>query len=355
MGFEGLITGSAKRRKRRYRLTVRLFDSDGKLLLKKAYSIKRSRFPAGTADRLAALILNKLASAPAGEFPVADNKVEPPQEGLQDHWKFGADSSAPTAEPPRKDRKPPWVLDAASSPPTAEKKKAAPPAAPKTDVGAVPDIMLSAGMSLNLRKGLEPKHEMKRPIPGIRLDARFFLGSFSDAPVFEDIGIAATYNLCLASSYGIENQEEKYDSSQSSWKAEALYRLTFDDAPLSPAFLVRLGYGSSSCTIQTDEPDLLSASYNYPYGALDIYIMLARPIVRFFVSGGYLLVVSTGEDLSGKGMGFNLMTGIEFKLFGALLVGAGYDMFKLFINDENLGDTSDSYTGFFLRVGWGHR
>jgi hypothetical protein len=54
-------------------------------------------------------------------------------------------------------------------------------------------------------------------------------------------------------------------------------------------------------------------------------------------------------------MGFNLMTGIEFKLFGGLLVGAGYDLIKLFINDENLENTSDSYTSFFIRVGWGHR
>jgi hypothetical protein len=187
---------------------------------------------------------------------------------------------------------------------------------------------------------------------GIRADGQLFLGAFFDDSVVRDIGFGAMYNFLFAARYSGEGAEGSFDSSQAQWRGELIYRISFAEAPMVPTLLLRIGYGTTTCHIDTDVLYLLSVGYAYPYGALDIHLMLAEPWVRLFVSGGHLFTVFPGNDLSGRGTGYVFMGGVEAALFDLVLVGVAYDVAKFVITDHRLGETSDTYKTFFVRVGW---
>jgi hypothetical protein len=223
----------------------------------------------------------------------------------------------------------------------------------KHKTGAVPDILVTTGGSMNVRMGLNPRHESGM-FPGIRADLRFFLGTFLDTIVVKDIGLGGMFNMGVGLQYGPENSDDKWDSSFMQWQAELNYRLALNDVTLQPAFLLRFGYGSTTSTIDTDNALAVSAGYSYPYGALDIYLMLYKPYLRLYVSGGYLFTVMTAEELDGSGAGFTVRGGFDIDLFGHLHIGIGYDLMQFtgFKVEGDDRETSDIYHIFFARVGW---
>ena len=165
----------------------------------------------------------------------------------------------------------------------------------------------------------------------MHIDGRFFFGAFLDTAVVKDIGIGGMFNMALGLQYGIPGGDP-WDSAQNQWAGELLYRLALNDVPLQPAFMLRVGYGSTKCTIDTEHDLAISAGYSYPYAALDIYLMLYKPILRFNVSGGYLFIVSPSEDLKGDGSGFTVRAGLDVDLFDNLHIGLGWEMFQFTIN-----------------------
>ena len=154
----------------------------------------------------------------------------------------------------------------------------------------------------------------------------------------------------LGLKYGYQDADESWDASQMQWRAELLYRLAFD-VMTKPALLIKVGYGATSSSIDSDAIDVLDASYMAPYAGLDIYLTLWDPMLRFFASGSFLFLVSPGGDLNGSGMGFSVMAGVDVDLMDLIHVGVGYDMTQYLMEADGGGDYSDTYQGFFVRAG----
>jgi len=376
MKLGAVVTGSVRKKGRRYIVTVIAYGANGNVLAKKNYRLKRPSFPAPVADKFAGMVMGKLGGgggAAAEPPPPVEPEPPPPVEpepvatGTGDTGtgdvapaETGGTGSSDAFLPPwaRTDKKEGDTGAAATG--TADTTTTTTPEVAKPaprlkrrkrfKAGAVPEILLSVGASMNKREGLHPRHD-SGIFPGVRIDGRFFLGAFLDTTVVKDIGFGGMFNMSLGLQYGIPGGDT-WDSSQMQWAGELLYRLALNDVPLQPAFMLRVGYGSTSCTIDTDHALAVSAGYSYPYAALDIYLMLYKPILRFNVSGGYLFIVSPAEDLSGDGSGFTVRAGFDVDLFDNLHIGLGWEMFQFTISDDNLGETSDLYHAFFGRVGW---
>ena len=381
MNLGAVVTGSVKKRGRRYIVTVIAYGADGKVLAKKNYRLKRARFPSSVAGKFAGMVMSKLGGG-GGVEPEPPPPVEPEPPPPVDPVATGDTGTgdvapADTGKTGSSDAfLPPWArtdkkegdtgtaatgtagVDTGTTT-TPEVAKPAPrlKRRKRFKPGSVPEILVSAGVSFNKREGLHPRHD-SGIFPSIRVDGRFFFGAFLDTAVVKDIGLGGMFNQSLGLKYGIGG-EDPWDSSQMQWAGELLYRFALKEVPLRPAFMLRIGYGSTSCTMPEDAHTLaISAGYSYPYAALDIYLMLYKPILRFNVSGGYLFVVSPSEDLSGDGSGFTVRAGFDLDLFENLHIGLGWEMFQFTINDKGtstepgIGDTSDMYHGFFARVGW---
>ena len=193
---------------------------------------------------------------------------------------------------------------------------------------------------------------MSRPVFGIRADARIFLGKLLGAGWARNLGITGSFNTMFAGKYTHEVTQEAFASSMHQWDAGLCYRLAFEEAPLAPTFLFRGGVGSVQSSIAAQAQDMVSAGYLYPFVGLELHLMLARPTVRVFLSASHFFTVALSEDLSGSGLGYRVAAGIEFDLFDALVLGLGYDRMTMFIDEDTMGKTSDTYSGFFLRAGW---
>ena len=374
MKLDAVVTGTVKKRGKRYIVTVIAYGANGKVLVKKNYRLKRARFPSSVAGKFAGMVTGKLGGGAAEPEPPPPVEPEPPPPVEPEPVATGDTGTGDVAPAGTGDTGssgsgdaflPPWArtdkkegdtgTTAAADTSTTTTPEVAKPAPRlkrrrRFKAGAVPEILVSAGMSMNKREGLHPRHD-SGIFPGVRIDGRFFLGAFLDTTVVKDIGFGGMFNMSLGLQYGIPGGDT-WDSSQMQWAGELLYRLALNDVPLQPAFMLRVGYGSTSCTIDTDHALAISSGYSYPYAALDIYLMLYKPILRFNVSGGYLFVVSPAEDLSGSGSGFTVRAGFDVDLFANLHIGLGWEMFQFTIDDDNLGETSDMYHGFFGRIGW---
>jgi len=365
MNLDAVVTGSVRKRGRRYIVTVIAYGADGGRLVKKNYRLKRARFPSSVANKFAGMVTDKLGggSGMEPEPPPVEPEPPPPVEPEPEVATGTGDTGTGSGDaflPPwaRTDKKEgdtgageTGTADTGATT-TPEVAKPAPRLKRRRrfKAGAVPEILISAGMSMHKREGLSPRHD-SGIFPGIRVDGRFFLGAFLDTTVVKDIGFGGMFDMSLGLQYGIPGGDT-WDSTQMQWAGELLYRLALNDVPLQPAFMIRVGYGSTSCTIDTTETLAVSAGYTYPYAALDIYLMLYKPVLRFNVSGGYLFIVSAAEDLSGDGSGFTVRAGFDLDLFKNLHIGLGWEMFQFTIDDDTLGETSDMYHGFFGRIGW---
>jgi hypothetical protein len=371
MNLSAVITGSVKKRGRRYIVTVSAYDSDGRRLVKKNYRLKRPRFPASVASKFAGLVVGKLGGGGGGIAEPEPAPVEPPPPVEPEPETTTDTAAVDTTGGGTSDAfLPPWArtdkkegdttagtttADTSTGTATPEVAKPAPTLRRrrKKKAGAVPEILISAGMSMHSREGLHPRHE-SGIFPGVRIDGRFFLGAFLDTTVVKDIGFGGMFDMSLGLKYGIPDGDT-WNSTQMQWGGELLYRLALNDVALQPAFMLRVGYGSTSCVQDTDETLAVSAGYSYPYAALDIYLMLYKPVLRMNVSGGYLFIVSPSEDLSGDGSGFTVRAGIDLDLFDNLHIGLGWEMFQFTIKDDDIGETSDMYHGFFGRIGWNYK
>lgn len=368
MNLGAVVTGSVVKRGRSYIVTVSAYGANGSRLVKKNYRLKRPRFPPAVAAKFAGLVLGKLGGGAATEpEPAAVESPPPPVEPEPETTADTGDTS--TGGGTSDAFLPPWArtekegdsaaagtgaADTTAAAGTPEVAKPAPPLkrSKRKKAGAVPEILLAAGMSMHKREGLHPRHD-SGIFPGVRIDGRFFLGAFLDTVVVKDIGFGGMFDMSLGLKYGIPDGDS-WTSTQMQWGGELLYRLALNDVALQPAFMLRAGYGSTSCVQDTDETLAVSAGYSYPYAALDIHLMLYKPILRMNVSAGYLFIVSPSEDLSGDGSGFTVRAGFDLDLFKNLHIGLGWEMFQFTINDDDIGKTSDLYHAFFARVGWNY-
>lgn len=219
--------------------------------------------------------------------------------------------------------------------------------------GPVADAMLTFGMSTNEREGLHPRHASDAEY-GMRIDGRFFLGTLIDDPILEGLGIGGHFNQVFNLNYGIANNDT-WEASQIMWQVEIMYRLALEQVPLKPTFMLRTGYGSTSCVIDADHSLALSASYGYPFAALDVYLMLVDPYLRVHVSAGYMFTLVLGEDLDGSGWGYSIVAGLDMAILEEFVFGLGYERVHFSVDEDYIGETTDSYRGFFVRAGWNFR
>ncbi|MFC1654770.1 hypothetical protein ACFL2F_03095 [Myxococcota bacterium] len=406
--LDGAITNTAVQKGGRYMMAFFLYDPDGKLLFKKAYAMKKPTLPPKTAKKLAGLVAEALkgkppedppsaAPKPAEEpelalvplAPVPEKKPEvkpaeepapaPSPEDKKDWDKLLATKDKPEEEEEEEEETTPQAA--------AERSEAAPVGVPKTEPapavkpvatakttptvlppapvtkravrlpkkprkpGSVPDVLLAAGLSINTRGGLSPRHEASA-FPGLRVDGRLFLGTFTNKVVLRDIGLEGVFNQSLGLQAEPELVDETWDASQLQWRAGLVYRLSFEDVTLAPAVLFHVGYGSTRYTIEYEHPEVLSASYTYTAGAVDIHLMPVRKLLYFYLSAGYLFSVWPSEKLDGDGSGFCLAAGVSLRLFQALHLSLGYEQVQFLFDDRQLGETSDQFQTFYLRAGW---
>jgi hypothetical protein len=413
--IDGIITSSALRQGKKYLIAFFLFGPDGKQVAKKAYRLAKPKLPLKTARKMTELFVGKVMpktktvseeKTPAKEDmplvplaaveskpPEVEPEVEPKVEPGVD--KVAAEESKPdqpaekSAEPDtpppasEKDQQQwqgllkqaeenpqadasgqvddkPLVIEEESPPEMQDTKPSSSARAsrvfvlPSKPKGSLPEIMIAAGMSINTRGGLSPRHEAGA-YPGMRIDGRVFLGSLTDTLVLRDIGFEGMFAVSLALSAKPELLPETRDASQMRWNAGLVYRLAFNSLPLAPAFLFRFGYGATSYKIDFDHPEVINAGYTYTSGVLEIDLSLVGTWLIAQLAGGYLFSVWPTDELSGDGSGFLLSAGLRTELFGGLSLGVGYEQLQFLIDDRSLGRTSDRYQQFYLRVGWFYR
>lgn len=219
------------------------------------------------------------------------------------------------------------------------------------EVGSVPDMMVSAGWIVMDRELGQPRHQSGIS-HGVRIDARFFLESVIDVPVLEDVGFAMMYSAIAGFDYVVDNYGDDTSGLISQWQVEALYRLEFNQVKIQPAFLFRLGYGGTSCTIDSRSPVTKDAGYGYPYLAMDSYFMLYRPYLRTYFSAAFLFHVDPSEDLEGGPyLGVKMATGLDIIPVEHVYLGLGYELTRFLsvtVNEEN---STDTLLAFFLRLG----
>ncbi len=389
--IDGILTSSALLQGKKYLIAFFLFGADGKLVVKKAYRLAKPSLPMKTARKLSELVIAKLgpkvAKAPAAEteenealalVPLAAVESEPPKtpppetppppklspqsEKDQQQWKglLKQAEENPQEDASESSDEKPLVVEQEGPPemretnPAASARVSRAPRKPTKPTGSLPEILIAAGMSINTRAGLSPRHEAGA-YPGIRIDGRVFLGSLLDTVVLRDIGFEGMFTKSIGLAAEPELLDESWDASQMRWNVGLVYRLAFDRLPLAPAFVLRLGYGATSYTIDHDHPELIDAGYTYTSGVLEIDLSLVGSWLVAQLSGGYLFSVWPTDELSGDGSGFLLSAGLRTELFGGLSLGLGYEQLQFFINDRSLGQTSDRFQQFYLRAGWFQR
>ena len=364
--LDALITGRLKKGK----IFITAIGKNGKVLLKKKIPSRKKTLNARI-NEAADEILAQLGAAPLAAVPAEPPPEEPPAEEpaaeqpaedpMLPPWAKSeegkpAEAGPPAEEPPAEEDE--EAEDWAKKEEPAEKKKK------DKDVGAIPNILAAVGAGMNMRGGLSPRHE-SGIYPGLRADLRLFLGAFIDKDWIEGIGVGGGFDMGLGLKYGREGGGGDWDSTQYAWNAELMYRLAFlNDVILKPAFLVRLGFGNTASTIDTDDAAARSAGYMYPYARLEIALMLWDPYLRLNLGGGYLFVVMADvEDVdtktSSNGSGFVVGGGIDVVLLEMIDIGIGYEMRQLLgfkgPSPSPAGGTeemSDVYQSFYLRVGW---
>jgi hypothetical protein len=392
--LDGVITGRVQLQKKKYVIKLELVGASGKALAQKAYSLGKPVFPPETAAEAVEALLKPLeksvAAAPEDTGTLGGTSTAAAGTGTPGGTEGGSGGASSTGTSDA--FLPPWarggsetggtsaagggagagggsggtsatatssaVLGAGDSGGTSgEVKSAAPEPKRKRSTGAVADALLNAAFSLNHRSGLSPQHKAGI-YPGIWVDGRFFLGSFLDVPVVRDIGFGGAFNMSLGLEYKQSGATEAWSASQMQWRGELLYRLAFNDVALGPAFLFRFGFGSTGTTIDAGTgTQARSAAYSYPYANLDIRLVLWKPYLRFFVTGGFLFTVMTSKDVDGSGNGFNVGAGLDLVLFDMLAVGLGWEMIEVsgFHMDGQTAETSDQYHNFLVKVGWNWR
>jgi hypothetical protein len=370
MKVDGVVTGTVKGAKKKFTVSIQLIGADGNVLEKKAFNLAKADFPAETADEVADAFLKALPGAQVADATPPTPPPEDPSKGQGG----GTATGGGTGGGGNDAFLPPWARNdpnaaggggagagggggggtATTTTAQPEVKKEAEPKPSKKSYGAVADILVDVGVSLNKRAGLNPRHESSL-FPGIYFDGHIFLGSFLDVVVVRDIGIGTSFDMSVGLKYARQGSDDGWKATQMKWKVDLDYRLAFNDVLLGPAFVFKFGYGSTTCSISSGTDTLAkSTSFMYPYVGLDIHLMLWKPYLRFHVGGGYAFLASTAADLTGTASGFTVSGGIDTVLFSMLEIGLFYELYQFmgFKVEGDADSTSDTYHTFGLKVGW---
>jgi hypothetical protein len=349
LGLSGVVLGSASRARGGYSLSFRLVGRDGRTLWSETYRSKKPVLDARRAAHAAERIL-ALSGGPAAISRAPEPESEPERPELEDPPALAAAEPAPApwAEPPE----PPPRKEPAPRP-TVRAEAESEPELPGELSGPVPDALLGVGVSMHLRSGLEPRHAASL-FPGLRIDGLLLLGAFLDRPHARDLGLRFDVDFSLGLAYGYASTNETWSASQVQWGVDLVYRLAFD-APTRPTLLIALGFGGTSCRIDSSDPRVLDAAYLYPRLGFDFGLGLVERYLDLRVGLGFLVPVLPGGELGGTGWGWRLAAGVDSTLFDFLLVGLGYEILQVRLSEDAMGSTSDTYQGFYLRLGYAHR
>jgi hypothetical protein len=377
--IDGVVTGSAQMKKKKYSLTITLITANGNAVLQKVIPLKQPKYSQKAAEKLALSMIEALAGksiAAAPEKPSAPNAdvPEPPAEASEQSPprvpETGSEPKTSETASSLDANMPPWARtdrggsEAAPSDSKSSESDESPSKTPPASVRAEktetrtgkhnpasPDLSLSAGISMNNRSGLSPMQTVAL-FPGIWVDGKIFLGTLLDKPVVRDIGIGGNFNTSLSLEYHQEGGP-KWSSSQTEWSTELFYRLGFAETALSPTLLFRFGLGSTTCTIDADAGSVAKdVGYFYPYGGVSLLLAPKQLPIRANLGFGYLFTVTPSKDLSGSsGSGFNVQAGVSLVLVGSLQVGIGYDLLQFLIEGGG-AKTSDTYQSFVVKAAW---
>lgn len=396
MGIKGVVTGTVERRS----VTVKLYGPNGRLWAKDVHSIRRSGLSPGRADRVAAAIMKHLGPGDERDLPLESAPEEPIAEeplahrddkalsmtepmgimepmGLEEPPSNDGGSPLPGIDGERSDDRPKSL----KTPPAASKRETSPfvgpgdrqalahsddwasDSKPKPEIrkraprrrsksGPVPQALLTAGVAMHLRSGLEPLHTTDA-FTGLRFDGHLFLGAFSKEPILRDLGLRFSVDFDLGLQYRYRGQDAWFDADQILWHAELLYRLVLRGKWM-PNLLLKLGVGGVESTIDEEAIYGVDATYLGPRLGIDAHWILIDPWLRASL-GLAVLVTSIGGDLDATGGGIQFFAGFDGLMLGFLHASAGYQVTWYGFDDEATGSTSDTYHGLFLRLGYSYR
>ena len=341
MGFDALVSGSVERRGGRVRLTVVLVGSNGELIKKKSYKLKKASISAKIADKVASFCMNNAGLRSRGN--ALANAVEPPPPPAPA-------SSAPWA--PSVESREPFAIGDEGAELTVKKKGKK--SHQGNNTSSVDDLLLYAGVTINFRSGLKPAHEMSTPLPGLEIGGQLYLGRFSRGSFLENLGLEGVFNWALPAKYGADNLDKTYTSNLTQWSLGLDYRVPFS-VLLTPTLVARGGVSSVSCGIDADVPNIFSVSYLGPYLGAALHVTPWAETLRVFAAFDYLLMVKETEDLKASGSGMHLAVGATYLLSASIAIDAGYEMTSLSLStnvNSKPESMSDKYSGFFVRAGW---
>jgi opacity protein-like surface antigen len=350
--INGVLIGKAMAEKKKYKLSLNVFNQRGILVFKKIFITQHPELTPESADNIIAQIYSRLGiierPQPTIEQPVITQPTEPeppaaPTETGVPSWGGKETAAAPVPPPPPPP--PPIQVTEPAAKPTEQREQ-----------GAVSNVLLAAGAGYNLRRAhlgtlgyILNDRFLKNGFPSFRIDGRFMLGAITDVPFVRDLGVGGSFNLTLGSYHPQEDTTGtiRLDFKQYQWYLDLIYRLAFNSVALKPALLLRFGYGMTICPIENSGKDV---TYKYPFAALDIHLMLWNPYLRVFLSPGIMFLVSSEENLVSSGnLGFSILAGLELQLFKYLEIGVGYD-YTQFVS--NVPEASDVFQTIFIRAGF---
>lgn len=399
LSLDGVVTCQARRvGKSRFRISLALHGADGKVRMERSYLNRKPLLARSVIAKLAGEMAAALGVAPLEPTPEPDDlalvplaplvPVEPQPEVAEADGAITPEAEAKpkvatlVAKPvetkaPDPAPDPVSPLDDVPAPrptpvdmlaamtatkPAAEPEvavSAAPPADDRRSDGVVPQVWVTGGACLHLRAGLSPRYSTSA-FPGMRVEARAFLGAGVDLPFLKDLGLDGFYDRGFGLTYSSALRPEKLDAQEQHWAAGLAYRFDIEalaggQIPTGPTLLLRLGYGSSENVVDQVYPDVLSAAYTYLYGSLAIHLWLVRSLLSAELTAGYLPSVWPSESLSGEGSGITFSAAVNLEMVAGLTASLGYEQIQFVIDEDELGKTSDRYEVWFLRLGWAYR
>ena len=376
LDLAGVVTGVVKRKKKWFVVNVRFIDASGNVAWKRTFRPRRPIFKDEKAALVAEQVMQFVGSSQGAdqEYPPEDvAAIDPGGEAPPDPVEDTPPSMESDSEPsePAGDEAflPAWARgDGASnnepsgvsgrresSSVSSRASSSSSRSSRRTGKTPINDLLLSAGGSLHFRSGLVPRHEAMW-FPGIRIDAHMFFGTFSDMSFLRDLGFGGMFDKSLFLQYRSDGgaTATAWEASQTQWRAELLYRIPFQ----LPAFVIRAGYGTTSCIIASGSAtNVRSAAYTAPHASLDVYLKFADWF-RLYLSGGAMFMVAGSQGVGGTGLGINGGVGMNMTISDMFHLGLGYELLIYLMEDTStsgLGKYSDTYQSVFLRLGYNYQ
>ncbi len=360
LGLDGVVLGSAARVRGRYTLQLRLLGRRGELLWRETYRARRATFDGRRARHAAERILAKLGDG-AGRKPEPVEEDGAPVEPAFEPPEVAA--APPLEEAPPASPRPALEPAPAEARPVREERPARREREPEVRAEGAPageprtlpvhDALLAVGPSMHLRSGLRPTHSASL-FPGLRVDGQLLLATFFDEGFARGLGVYLGLDLSLGLEYGYRGAAERWPAQQVQGRGGLLYRLDFDVAT-RPTLLVKLGFGGTACSIDADVEQVVSVRYLAPELGLGAALFLWEPYLRLGFGFAFLVPVIAGDEIGGTGWGWSLDASLDASLWGFLHLGLGYGVAQMRLEEDGMGEVSDTFQGFFLRLGYAFR